>query len=101
MVHRNSDKNFTVRSVFIIAPNKKIRLTLTYPVPVGRKFDEILRVLDALQLNENYKVLTPANWQPNGKFIIDLSIPEDQLEKKFPQGVEEVNPCLRYIEQPK
>ena len=101
MIHHNSDKNFTIRSVFIIGPDKKIRLTLTYPVAVGRNFDEILRVLDALQLNENYKVLTPANWQPDGKVINDPSIPEDELEKKFPQGVEEVNPYLRYIEQPK
>ena len=101
MIHRNAEQNFTIRSVFVIGPDKKIRLTLTYPVAVGRNFDEILRVLDALHLNENYQVLTPANWQQNDKVIIDPSIPKDELEKKFPQGYEEVKPYLRYTSLPK
>ncbi len=101
MIHRNSNENFTIRSVFIIGPDKKIRLTLTYPAAIGRNFDEILRVLDALQLNENYHVLTPANWKQEGKVIIDPSIPEHELEKKFPQGYEEIKPYLRYTAQPK
>ena len=100
MIHRNSDKNFTIRSVFIIGPDKKIRLTLTYPAVVGRNFDEILRVLDSLQLNENYGVLTPANWKQGGKVIIDPSVPKHELEEKFPQGYEEVKPYLRYTAQP-
>jgi alkyl hydroperoxide reductase subunit AhpC len=101
MIHRNSDNNFTIRSVFVIGPDKKIRLTLTYPAAVGRNFDEILRVLDALQLNENYGVLTPANWQQEGKVIIDPTIPKDELGEKFPAGYEEVKPYLRYTAQPK
>jgi alkyl hydroperoxide reductase subunit AhpC len=101
MIHRNSDNNFTIRSVFVIGPDKKIRLTLTYPAAVGRNFDEILRVLDALQLNENYGVLTPANWQQEGKVIIDPTIPKEELEEKFPAGYEEVKPYLRYTAQPK
>ncbi|MFT6020627.1 MAG: alkyl hydroperoxide reductase subunit AhpC [Saprospiraceae bacterium] len=101
MIHYNSNKNFTIRSVFIIGSDKKIRLTLTYPAAVGRNFDEILRVVDALQLNENHQVLTPANWQPEGKVIIDPSIPEEELKEKFPEGYEEVKPYLRYTPQPK
>ena len=101
MIHRNAEQNFTIRSVFVIGPDKKIRLTLTYPVAVGRNFDEILRVLDALHLNENYQVLTPANWKQNDKVIIDPSIPKEELEEKFPQGYEEVKPYLRYTSLPK
>lgn len=101
MIHHNSSKHFTIRSVFIIGPDKKIRLTLTYPAAIGRNFDEILRVLDALQLNENYQVLTPANWQQSGKVIIDPAIPKHELEAKFPQGYEEVKPYLRFTAQPK
>ena len=101
MIHHNSSSNFTIRSVFIIGPDKKVRLTLTYPVAIGRNFDEILRVLDALQLNENYRVVTPANWKQGEKVIIDPSIPNDELEEKFPQGYEEVNSYLKYTEQPK
>ena len=100
MIHHNSSSNFTIRSVFIIGPDKKIRLTLTYPAAIGRNFDEILRVLDALQLNENYQVLTPANWEQGGKVIIDPSVSKEELEKKFPSGYEEVKPYLRYTEQP-
>ena len=100
MIHHNSHENFTIRSVFIIGPDKKIRLTLTYPVAVGRNFDEILRVIDALQLNENYQVVTPANWQQGGKVIVDPSVPNHELEEKFPQGYEEVKPYLKYTEPP-
>jgi alkyl hydroperoxide reductase subunit AhpC len=100
MIHHNSNSNFTIRSVFVIGPDKKVRLTLTYPVAVGRNFDEILRVLDAMQLNENYQVLTPANWKQGEKVIIDPSIPTPELEEKFPQGYEEVKPYLKYTSQP-
>ena len=101
MIHHNSSSNFTIRSVFIIGPDKKIRLTLTYPAVIGRNFDEILRVLDALQLNDNYNVLTPANWTPGEEVIIDPSVSKHDLEEKFPNGYEEVKPYLRYTEQPK
>ena len=101
MIHHNSNNNFTIRSVFVIGPDKKIRLTLTYPASVGRNFDEILRVLDALQLNEAFGVLTPANWKQEEKVIIDPSIPKNELEEKFPEGYEEVRPYLRYTAQPK
>lgn len=101
MIHHNSDKNFTIRSVFVIGPDKKIRLTLTYPAAIGRNFDEILRVVDALQLNEKYQVVTPANWQQGEKVIIDPIIPKDELNEKFPQGYDEVKPYLKYTAQPK
>ncbi len=101
MIHHNSNENFTIRSVFIIGPDKKIKLTLTYPASVGRNFDEILRVLDALQLNDNFDVVTPANWEQGGKVIIDPAIPAHELEEKFPAGYEEVKPYLRYTAQPK
>ncbi|MDF1867950.1 MAG: redoxin domain-containing protein [Saprospiraceae bacterium] len=101
MIHHNSSSNFTIRSVFIIGLDKKIRLTLTYPAVIGRNFDEILRVLDALQLNDNYNVLTPANWTPGEEVIIDPSVSKHDLEEKFPNGYEEVKPYLRYTEQPK
>ncbi|MDN5201457.1 peroxiredoxin [Fulvivirgaceae bacterium BMA10] len=100
MLNDNSKNNFTVRSVFIIGPDKKIRLTINYPVAVGRNFDEILRVIDALQLNENYQVLTPANWQYNDQVIIDPNIPKDELDERFPKGFQEVKPYLKYTPQP-
>lgn len=96
MIHHNSHSNFTIRSVFIIGPDKKIRLTLTYPVAVGRNFDEILRVLDALQLSENYQILTPANWKQGEKVIIDPALQEKEIAEKFPLGYEEVKPYLKY-----
>lgn len=96
MVHGDISASFTIRSVFIIGPDKRIRLTLSYPVAVGRNFDEILRVIDALQLSDANEVLTPANWQRTDKVIIDPSIDEADLPKKFPQGYEEVKPYLRY-----
>ncbi len=101
MIHRHIDKNFTIRSVFIIGPDKKIRLTLTYPVAVGRNFDEILRVVDALQLNENYKVVTPANWQQGDEVMIDPNVSEEDLAEKFPLGYREVKPYIRYTPQPR
>ncbi len=100
MILHNSNRNFTIRSVFIIGPDKKIRLTLTYPEAIGRNFDEILRVIDALQLNESYGILTPANWQKEKKVIIDPAIPEKDLKSKFPQGYEEVKPYLKYTPPP-
>lgn len=96
MIHGDISASFTIRSVFIIGPDKRIRLTLSYPVAVGRNFDEILRVIDALQLSDGNEVLTPANWQRTEKVIIDPTIDEADLPTKFPQGYEEVKPYLRY-----
>ena len=97
MVHTNVDANFTIRSVFVIGTDKRIKLMLTYPMAVGRNFDEILRVIDALQLNEHHNVMTPANWKQGDKVIMD----HKQADKQHILDVEEVTPYLRYIPQPK
>ena len=101
MIHEGLNTNFTIRSVFIIGPDKKIRLTLTYPMAIGRNFDEILRVIDALQLSENYNVVTPANWILGEKVIIAPTLSEEEIAKEFPKGFDQVKPYLRYIPQPK
>ncbi len=95
MLHPGESETATVRSVFIIDPNKKIRLTLTYPMSVGRNFTEILRVIDALQLGDAHKVATPADWKPGDKVIIPPSIANEQARDLFPQGWDEVRPYLR------
>lgn len=101
MIHPKALDSFTVRSVFIIDPNKKIRLTMTYPAPTGRNFDEILRALDALQLTDKYSVATPANWKDGGDCIIVPSIKDEkELKEKFPKGYKEIKPYLRITPQP-
>lgn len=101
MIHPNADNTLTVRSVFILDPNKKVRLTLTYPAATGRNFDEILRVLDSLQLTDHYKVATPANWNDGDDCIIVPSIQEEaQLKELFPKGYKVVKPYLRTTPQP-
>lgn len=100
MIHPNSLNNLTVRSVFIIDNNKKLRLTFTYPASTGRNFDEILRVIDSLQLTDNYSVATPANWTDGGDCVVVPSIPTDEARQKFPKGVTEVKPYLRMTPQP-
>jgi len=100
MIHSNLDANFTIRSVFIIGPDKKIRLILTYPMAVGRNFDEILRVIDALQLSENYDVVTPANWQNGDKVIINPALNDEQANSKFGNDYDKVKPYLRYTPHP-
>jgi len=95
MIHPGESATAAVRSVFIIDPNKKIRLTLTYPMSVGRNFDEILRVIDALQLNDSAKVATPADWRKGDKVIIPPSISNEAAKDIFPQGWEEIRPYLR------
>jgi alkyl hydroperoxide reductase subunit AhpC len=100
MIHPNASETFTVRSLFIIGPDKKIKLTLTYPASTGRNFVEVLRVLDSLQLTENYSVATPANWVDGEKVIIVPSIKTEDAIMKFPKGVEVVKPYLRYTPQP-
>lgn len=101
MIHPNADNTLTVRSVFVIDPNKKIRLTLTYPASTGRNFDELLRVIDSLQLTEYHKVATPADWKDGDDVVIVPSITEKaELEERFPKGYEEVRPYLRMTPQP-
>lgn len=95
MIHPNESETAAVRSVFIIDPKKKIRLTMTYPMNVGRNFDEILRVIDALQLGDAKRIATPANWLPGDKVIIPPSISNDEATKAFPQGWDEIRPYLR------
>ena len=99
MVHPNVDK-FTVRSVFVIGPDKKIKLTITYPASTGRNFDEILRVIDSLQLTANYSVATPANWKHGEEVVIAPAISDDDANKKFPKGYNRIKPYLRMTPQP-
>ncbi len=101
MIHPNANDTLTVRSVFIIDPNKKIRLILTYPASTGRNFLEILRVIDSLQLTDNYSVATPVNWQDGGDCVIVPSLKDPEvLKAKFPKGYTEVKPYLRMTPQP-
>ena len=98
MIHEAESETAAVRSVFIIDPAKKIRLTMTYPMSVGRNFDEILRVIDALQTGDRHKVATPADWRPGEKVIIPPSIGDEAAKGIFPQGWEEIRPYLRKVE---
>ena len=100
MIHPNASEKSTVRSVFIIGPDKKIKLTLTYPASTGRNFFEILRVIDSLQLTATYSVATPADWQEGDDVIVTPAVSNDQLEEKFPKGVTFVKPYLRKTPQP-
>jgi alkyl hydroperoxide reductase subunit AhpC len=101
MIHPNADDTFTVRSVFVIDPNKKLRLTLTYPAPTGRNFDEILRVVDSLQMTDKHKVATPVNWKHGDDVIILPSVSDDDAKGMFPNGWKTLRPYLRMTEQPK
>ena len=96
MIHPSESETAAVRSVFIIDPDRKIRLTMTYPMAVGRNFDEILRVIDALQTGDKAKVATPADWRPGDKVIIPPSISNEEAKNLFPQGWDEVSSYLRY-----
>ena len=100
MIHPNANDTLTVRSVFVIDPNNKIRLTLTYPASTGRNFDEILRVIDSLQLTDGYKVATPVNWKDGDDVIIVPSVSNDDAKKMFPKGWDEKTPYLRVVKQP-
>jgi GTP-binding protein HflX len=100
MIHPNSLNNLTVRSVFIIDPNKKLRLQITYPASTGRNFQEILRVIDSLQLTDNYQVATPVNWQDGDDCVVVPSIPTEEARTKFAKGITEVRPYLRLTPQP-
>jgi alkyl hydroperoxide reductase subunit AhpC len=98
MVHPEADPSVTVRSVFIIDPNKKVRLTLTYPPSTGRNFNEILRVIDSLQLTDKNKVATPADWQPGEHVIIVPSLSDEDAKARFPQGWKTLRPYLRVVD---
>lgn len=101
MLHPNADNTHTVRSVFIIDPNKKVRLTLTYPASTGRNFNEILRVIDSLQLTDSHQVATPVEWTDGDDVVIVPSIKDaDEIAQKFPKGHTEVKPYLRMTPQP-
>jgi alkyl hydroperoxide reductase subunit AhpC len=100
MIHPNASLTATVRSVFIVGPDKKIKLTLTYPASTGRNFFEILRVIDSLQLTANHSVATPENWKHGEDVIIVPSISTEDAVKKFPKGVKVVKPYLRYTPHP-
>ena len=100
MIHPEADNTLTVRSVFIIDPNKKVRLTLTYPAATGRNFEELLRVIDSLQLTEYHKVATPANWVDGEDVVIVPSISNEEAQTKFPKGFTEVRSYLRLTPQP-
>ena len=97
---RTAVNNATVRSVFIVGPDKKVKLTLTYPMSVGRNFDEILRVLDALQLTAKHTVATPVNWRHGDDVIIPMSVSDDDAKKKYPAGFKTLKPYLRTVKQP-
>ncbi|HTW75717.1 MAG TPA: peroxiredoxin [Steroidobacteraceae bacterium] len=101
MIHPNASDRFTVRSVFVIDPNKKIRLTLNYPASAGRNFDEILRVIDSLQLTDRHKVATPVNWKQGEDVIIVPSVSNEEAKKLFPEGWKEIKPYLRVVRQPR
>lgn len=100
MIHPNASDTFTVRSVFVIGPDKKVKLTLTYPASTGRNFDEILRVIDSLQLTANYSVATPVNWKDGDDCIIVPAVTNEDAKAKFPAGWREIKPYLRVTPQP-
>lgn len=100
MIHPNSSQTATVRSLFIIGPDKKIKLMITYPASTGRNFTEILRVIDSLQLTSNYSVATPADWKAQDDVIVIPSISTEEAKTKFPKGLRILKPYLRYTPQP-
>ncbi len=100
MIHPNASEKATVRSVFVIGPDKKIKLTLTYPASTGRNFNEILRVIDSLQLTAYHQVATPANWEDGDDCVVVPSIPTSEIPNKFPKGFKEIKPYLRMTPQP-
>ncbi len=100
MIHPNASEKATVRSVFVIGPDKKVKLTLTYPASTGRNFNEILRVIDSLQLTSNYSVATPADWQQGDDTIVVPAVSTEDALQKFPKGLKIVKPYLRYTPQP-
>jgi alkyl hydroperoxide reductase subunit AhpC len=100
MIHPNANAKVTVRTVFVIDPQRKLRLTITYPPSTGRNFEEILRVIDSLQLTDNYSVATPVNWKDGDDVVVVPTISTEDAKKKFPKGVTEVKPYLRLTPDP-
>jgi alkyl hydroperoxide reductase subunit AhpC len=100
MIHPNASLTATVRSLFIIGPDKKLKLSITYPASTGRNFHEVLRVIDSLQLTANYSVATPADWKAGEDVIVVPAVSTEDAIKKFPKGVKVVKPYLRYTPQP-
>ena len=100
MIHPNASDTLTVRSVFVIDNNKKVRLTITYPASTGRNFDEILRVIDSLKLTSDHQVATPVNWKHGDEVIIVPALSNDEAKKKFPNGWKELKPYLRMVPDP-
>ena len=100
MIHPNANSKFTVRSVFIIDPDKKVKLTITYPASTGRNFDELVRVIDSLQLTAYHKLATPANWKKGDDCVISPSVSNEEIPKLFPKGHTEIKPYLRMTPQP-
>ncbi len=100
MIHPNASETFTVRSLFVIGPDKKVKLTITYPASTGRNFQEVLRVIDSLQLTAKFSVATPADWKAGEDVIVVPAVSTDDAIKKFPKGVKVVKPYLRYTPQP-
>ncbi len=100
MIHPNANDTLTVRSVFVIGPDKKVKLTITYPASTGRNFDEILRVIDSLQLTAQYKVATPVDWKDGQDVIIGAAVTDEEAKQLFPQGWTTVKPYLRTLPQP-
>ncbi len=100
MIHPNANAKVTVRSVFVIDPSKKLRLTITYPPSTGRNFSEILRVIDSLQLTDNYSVATPVDWKDGDDVVVVPTIPTEEAKQRFPKGVTEIKPYLRMTPQP-
>lgn len=100
MVHPNYTDKFTVRSVFVVGPDKKIKLLITYPASTGRNFDEIIRVIDSLQLTAKYSVATPANWKQGDDVIISAAVKDEDVAAKFPKGHKRIKPYLRTTPQP-
>jgi alkyl hydroperoxide reductase subunit AhpC len=100
MVHPNASDKFTVRSVFVIGADKKVKLTITYPASTGRNFDELLRVIDSLQLTAGYNVATPANWKQGEDVIITMAVKDEDIAAKFPKGHTRIKPYLRTTPQP-
>jgi len=101
MIHPNANDTLTVRSVFVVGPDKKVKLTITYPASTGRNFEEILRVIDSLQLTAKYSVATPVNWRHGEDVIIASSLSDEDAKKKFPDGWDAPKPYLRIVPQPK
>jgi alkyl hydroperoxide reductase subunit AhpC len=100
MIHPNANDTLTVRSVFIVGPDKKVKLIITYPASTGRNFDEILRVIDSLQLTANYQVATPVNWKEGEDVIIVPAVSDEDAKAKFPKGWKALKPYLRVTPQP-